>query len=1194
MLTPEEMAIADKRTEKKIFLFISTLKWASETKTKHELKISGLNSLVQPVSCCTVQGSGLKAGVVGRKMKFSVSISNVFGMVDLFLQLKGPRNEVYSEKIVSLHQSSDSILKKNRNKVVKRVNADHKVTQGDARVLAYIEDGHGNTYVRWKNVIQYGAHAIYNAFDFNCTCSKEGSFVMSFVPVSAGIHTLSIRWQEKHVDGSPFKVKVYKLSDVSRRNLMETKDKRMLFDSLSMSLDCNSDAKKQPNTKFEDKTEQQQRIRKQYTITKRRILKKVIAKNGEEIIITETPTPPYSRQSSMTDISDYTDDDGSSCRRSRSSSPALLRAANDLVNQSRSRSSSPGVDKKRNSKGPKMASISERSTLNVKPSNLSSQTSSPATTDLESIHSTDSDVIGLFNKNKTERKIENMFFDTSLQNFVHQEYGIPRQNSDSATSKINCNVQNKSGEGMRSRRLSFLNRSLSEPSLEGRILKSLIGNLKENSAFRETFAQDSPRCQTNSPTLKMLKSASLRKACFYISEKAIDQSQSLVSSDSQIDAYPASPFSHNNQQEINAQNDDTYKIPKNKNNEKMECSDLYKDDFKTTDKNKEDSRDRPVFLNNIRNDKQKVATIADFSRNGTEKSRNEQKQMKINNLKENSAIKNVQDWLTQHHHHSTSTSNQSSDTGSSTSSNGKRQARRTRSSEAEEMQTKSALMRRTKSCDLKRAAFQKQNSIYPEDFDEPNENLDNECGYNEQRLVKAVDCTQTARFRTISENSKVDDISSVNISIVVPKVKCDKGIVVTASEILRETKWEPISSIGSILRRRVCLGSNDKQETKDDETKEDIKLMPDNIVPNHGRSLSIDMGSRERKVRAWIETHPPVRFHGPIRQSTVETMDSGVGDDNGILSSRRASLYSNFRFSDDNHHQALCRRPYKGIIPLDPKLIQSCNNSNDNNNNSVQNESQISRSNSPDDTFDISLIDANRDDLNDSSNYDNRPSFFKTFIQTCSDVFPPDSLAATSLPDSNTILSHDSGMTVLTTLSRTSTPSTPNGDVKNKFGINEENRENLLDQIDLFKHLDSGNRSSLDSEHSVIETERTIYSESSLSPRSKYSSVENDNQSTHDSFDICETENFKESKVLTALSKKFVTSVQVPYFFQINDVIIANNNSECNLQEQFGLEVKVQSVDQNEDFVCKANGLGLEEGHVGVKNNFQVRYFKNV
>jgi hypothetical protein len=60
------------------------------------------------------------------------------------------------------------------------------------------------------------------------------------------------------------------------------------------------------------------------------------------------------------------------------------------------------------------------------------------------------------------------------------------------------------------------------------------------------------------------------------------------------------------------------------------------------------------------------------------------------------------------------------------------------------------------------------------------------------RTISNLDCKNIGQFAT-------------RVAIVVPKVKCDKGTTVSASEIIRETACHPALVNYNILRRRVCM-----------------------------------------------------------------------------------------------------------------------------------------------------------------------------------------------------------------------------------------------------------------------------------------------------------------------------------------------------------------------------------------------------
>ncbi|VDH93154.1 Hypothetical predicted protein [Mytilus galloprovincialis] len=1337
MVTPEEMAIANKRTERKIFNLISTIKWASEKKSKNEIEITGSSSISKPTACCTVKGSGLKAGVVGRKTKFTVTISNVFGMFDMYLQLKGPRNEVYSEKIVSLHQSSETILN-NKNKVVKRLNPDQKVPAGDTKVLAYLEDSHGNTYVRWKNVTQYGGHAVYNAFDFNCTCSSEGCFAMSFTPVSAGIHTLSLRWQDKHVEGSPFKIKVYKLSDVNRRGISESTGKRLLLDSLSMSFDGNN---LQEHNSTPDKTKikndskccsetvsaSPQRIRKQYTITKRRILKKVIARNGEEIIITESQTPPLSRQSSLTDISDYTDEDGSSYHRtahsSRSSSPAMLRAAKDISNlrRQRSRSSSPNVEKRKMNLEPTMARIKEKSTYNDVPRTESSLTLSSVTTSDQESNSNGSDVKRPFSGFGNE--ISQKFIDCCLQSMAKREYGITRQNSDSAIPKLG-NTENKlPGKDKRLSNIVVLNRSLSESSLDkDKVLKKLFecahGDIMSRNPESQDHNNGSPKA---SPNLKMLQSSSLRKACFYISGKAITTSQSLVSCGSISDSMSGS------RQESNAE----VSLPPNfMRNVGSKCLLMKNEDHKLhhTDECKYDNSNSQTdiketinltlsnedgTLNSDLNYQTKCSNIHIFPKDLTEKKNKDLKPLKKLNIKEASEKFDVEGWLKSSpliepenfemyddEPRATMQPNASSCMVSNSrpiysfpishtndpdkqiteysvksapmmieaprNTTEKIIARRTRSNDIDKKEK--VYFRRTFSSDSKRGNLQKQASVFPDADNDPslddvssfisndchslglstpnnipedeiegtnnNSSTNDLCSTNNSIEIENTDMRNdhSSVFRTISNETKQVKPFETRVAIVVPRVKCDKGTVVYANDIVEETKWDSAFDYCNIFRRRMCMKMAETNELNNN----DDELIPCINVTNRGRSFSVfDTRSRDKNVHAWIEKHPQLRVNNaPIRQSTIETTDSGVDDDNGILSGRRASLYSNFRFTGDNQHQILCRRPYKGKIPLDPKLTKSSSKSNvydlettdkfgysqdeeqqshvniempeylisDRQNfNEKSKRYEIEKNDIIEDVDFKSKTNGNGSqisfvDTNDKAAYDAKDINNVTVSRNDEMNLEDTKLRAHSEYLANINSNVSFSQKALQTKSTSSSISVDESYYG--FGVTKDNRTNLLSHLNDFKNLDLKTPQKhregrdIDAMYKIKMADEVFTNDScrSFSPKSEHSSH---SQRIYSSDDFSEISN---NSLAKDIPKRYTSTLEHPFFLQINDVIVMERSTIASFEhdemfcsdgenETFSSSV---STEEDDDFVCKADGIGLIEGHVGMKNNFQV------
>ncbi|XP_062606565.1 uncharacterized protein LOC134268341 [Saccostrea cucullata] len=329
MITPEEMAIADYTIEPKLLKYVSMIKWASENNRiiKKQNDVNSENPA--KMTTFTVKGSGIVSGVVGRKSRFSLTVSDVVGMFLLGVDIKGPKNEVYSEQIISLHQSKEIMIGAYQTQPKQG-----RLASIDNHVMEYMEDAVGNTYVRWKNLKLLGDSSAVSVIPFNCQCTGEGTFLMTYLPISTGIHTVSIKWQNFHIEGSPFKVKVYQPRDLTRRAIRDAKDKRIIFDSLSLSSieerplgllkigpETDFTKSKSDSEKSSGRSSRSNRMKKQFTVTKRRVIRKVISRHGEEIVIQESPSPTLSRQSSMTDTSTEEEQ----IRKSNSPSPPYRR-----------------------------------------------------------------------------------------------------------------------------------------------------------------------------------------------------------------------------------------------------------------------------------------------------------------------------------------------------------------------------------------------------------------------------------------------------------------------------------------------------------------------------------------------------------------------------------------------------------------------------------------------------------------------------------------------------------------------------------------------------------------------------------------------------------------------------------------------------------------------------------------------------
>jgi hypothetical protein len=69
----------------------------------------------------------------------------------------------------------------------------------------------GNTFVRKKIPARYDAETTEPIY-FDIQCGEEGTFYVTFVPRMAGMHAVAVKWQNHHVENSPFRIKVVSLN----------------------------------------------------------------------------------------------------------------------------------------------------------------------------------------------------------------------------------------------------------------------------------------------------------------------------------------------------------------------------------------------------------------------------------------------------------------------------------------------------------------------------------------------------------------------------------------------------------------------------------------------------------------------------------------------------------------------------------------------------------------------------------------------------------------------------------------------------------------------------------------------------------------------------------------------------------------------------------------------------------------------
>ncbi|XP_076435316.1 uncharacterized protein LOC143275225 [Babylonia areolata] len=316
LIRAEEMAIADSEVEVNIMHLLQLLKWRHQKGGAPALQasLSPRNRLSSSMQSVPVQlaarGTGLKAGIVGRRAKFNI-LTDSAPFLDLHIEIQGPNNEVNSERITSLNQGPD------RRQTRARSPPGYPVTSEEEGKSKLIEDDVGNVFLRQKSVEE---DVQQNVIPFDYQCVGEGRFLVTYIPRSAGTYFISIKSYEVDIEGSPFEVKV---SDWMTSWNVIPKPRVMSFDMLpsieeapSRDIKASSSSSSSPHSKDLKKQRpsanpqhhRMAQVSRQLTIMKKRVLKRIITRNGEEILL--TPSPTLSRQSSA-DVSDMSEDERS-------------------------------------------------------------------------------------------------------------------------------------------------------------------------------------------------------------------------------------------------------------------------------------------------------------------------------------------------------------------------------------------------------------------------------------------------------------------------------------------------------------------------------------------------------------------------------------------------------------------------------------------------------------------------------------------------------------------------------------------------------------------------------------------------------------------------------------------------------------------------------------------------------------------
>ncbi|XP_061180776.1 uncharacterized protein LOC133189418 [Saccostrea echinata] len=1186
MITPEEMAIADNTIEPKLLKYVSMIKWASEnSRTKeHHKDVNSENP--SKMTSFTVKGSGIVSGVVGRKARFSLTVSDVVGMFLLGVDIKGPKNEVYSEQIISLHQSKEIMIGAYQTQQKQR-----RLASIDNHVMEYMEDAVGNTYVRWKNLKLLGDSSTVSVIPFNCQCTGERTFLMTYLPISTGIHTVSIKWQNLHIDGSPFKVKVYQPRDVTRRAIRDAKDKRIIFDSLSLSSieerplgllkigpETDFTKSKSDSEKTSGRSSRTMRMKKQFTVTKRRVIRKVISRHGEEIVIQESPSPSLSRQSSMTDTSTEEEQ----IRKSHSPSPPYKRkiiprsarhgverntnSDNSDTNQSNLHQDLKSSDRKGNGSASTTCKEIRRDILEDSNA-VSNRRANPTLIWNRSF--SDSMLIctpvndgmqSTFRKMKELKKTESKILQTHIpslkffqsKNFRNSDCNfsgdIFRQHSFSSTSSASSNSTSSLGKAKKSLSLT---RSLP-------LLNNDVYPYDKSLSRLERIRRDKRyaiEIQTRSERLPQIMTTTASPSTSSLSSLATPTSHSFPWDDPK--RWKMSNFDR-------ASADRQVHVLNNPPIAKTPSEDMEKSQCKSSRKNWEQiiSKQRATTMYWLNNQ-----TTDHFSVDSTDSDPNFLVEQSIMGPRER---QHSLDILTECKPSIVYRKGSLSSVDSKGSASSKKKGLQRQYSKMENLETDLVTI-----SDNDIEEIQKVSSLTDQQED------------GNVTDVKSATNVNQATFKSIVT---VENIVPSKVRVVTPKVKANKTTQVTVNEILKETGFLSAFYNLSIRRRKKYVKNDTGNQTT---------TASDALNPIRARSFSDGAIFGQHNDDSDEED-----VDHNSRQSTI---DSGIAEENqnradGIPFQRNQNRII-FR---QNGHIKLHRRPYQGRIVLDPRLIMSGSNTDSQSDASDGNKSDSFgwRGKTPEESTSFSDTEITTNSIRKRRKRRKLRAevrlspVLSTFKNPGIRELQRDAEGSSTDHDDNS--EDDVGVAIKSPhlLSVHPNKDSSNSDLSDiGIGVDDAERALLLNDVQSFMHLSQNIQTSL-CDKETESTSQDVGIAVSLHEKSKDT---NDFMSSGRVF-----RSSKETILTDTENRRFISAV---YHYVSPDNISKRHTSYGSLQlskdnhfeqtydlieDQICVDFEKyiaglnESLDEDPVPPCTAEGVGLTIGQVGMKNNFQV------
>lgn len=272
------MAIADHDSEVKIRQLCSVIRWKSKKmskgpcqEAKNDIRISQSVDDISPT--CTAKGRGLHCGTVGRGSKFSIQMG-FETIYDLYIEIHGPNTEYCKEILTSIFRSK-------RMSIAQGKRAGGSVSKLD-------ESGRCAKEIQGIKAPNKGNH---RKIPLDYKCVSEGVFNITFVPNSVGEYLISIIFRGKHIKDSPFKNIVDKQINIAKgkveRPSVSFYRNQATGDDVNGDLTDGCDASISTQHSTTDLHGIGEHIRpkmsKQYTVTRRRILRRILTKGGKDV-----------------------------------------------------------------------------------------------------------------------------------------------------------------------------------------------------------------------------------------------------------------------------------------------------------------------------------------------------------------------------------------------------------------------------------------------------------------------------------------------------------------------------------------------------------------------------------------------------------------------------------------------------------------------------------------------------------------------------------------------------------------------------------------------------------------------------------------------------------------------------------------------------------------------------------------------